>query len=104
MGFFNKFFGKKKNGLDSVSGAMVASDSDGKVIYNMLTPHMQQFLGRSVGAIKKEGICAKGTGQFSILVGDDQKVEIKLSVYYRENDDPANIQAVVNAAKELLRQ
>src|SRR5262245_35701115 len=58
--------------LRAVPGAGVFASRDGKVLYNLLTPHMQQFLGRCVSAVKKAGIKAKGTGQFSILLGDSR--------------------------------
>jgi hypothetical protein len=74
----------------------------GQVVYNLLTPHMQQFLGRSVGAIKREGIKAKGTGQFSVLLGEHQEKELHLSSYYKPTDDPALLEAVVAAAKTLM--
>ena len=73
MNWLRKLFGsdseKPASGLRPVPGALVASDkATGQVVYNMLTPHMQQFMGRCVSAIKRGGIAAKGTGQFSILV------------------------------------
>jgi hypothetical protein len=86
--------------LRPVPGAAVMSH-DGKVIYNMLTPHMQQFLGRCIGAIKKVGITAKGTGQFSIVLGDTQ-IELPLEQFYKPSDDPTIIDSVVAKAKELV--
>jgi hypothetical protein len=86
--------------LRAVPGAAAVSH-EGKVIYNLLTPHMQQFLGRCVGAIKKAGIKAKGTGQFSVAIGDLQK-ELRLDDYYKPFDDPAIVDAVVARAKELV--
>jgi hypothetical protein len=86
--------------LRAVPGAAAVSH-EGKVIYNLLTPHMQQFLGRCVGAIKKAGITAKGTGQFSVVIGDLQK-ELRLDEFYKPSDDPANVDAVVAKAKELV--
>ena len=50
---------------------------DGKIVDTRLTPDRQQFMGRCIGAIKKSGIPAQGTGQFSILVGDSQ-AELRL--------------------------
>jgi hypothetical protein len=85
--------------LRPVAGAAVMSH-EGKVIYNLLTPHMQQFLGRCVGAIKKAGIKAKGSGQFSVVLGDLQ-TELRLDEFYKPTDDPAIVDAVVARAKEL---
>jgi len=78
------------------------SSAEGRVIYNLLTPHMQQFMGRSVGAIKKAGLLAKGTGQFSVLVGE-QHAELHLDRFYQPTNAPEPIQAVVAAAKQLAR-
>ena len=86
----------KKN-LRAVPGA-TAYSTEGKVAYNLLTPHMQQFMGRCIGAIKKAGIAARGTGQFSIVVGDHQS-EIVLDRFYQQDDDPITIDRVVAEAK-----
>jgi hypothetical protein len=61
---------------------------------------MQQFMGRCVGAIKKAGIAAKGTGQFSVLVGES-RTELRLDQFYRPEDDPKLIEQVVQAARQL---
>ena len=48
MNWLRKILGGSKqpdNGLREVPGALVARASDGRVAYNMLTPHMQQFMG-----------------------------------------------------------
>ncbi len=72
MGLFDKLFGRKERPappaspppapLRRVDGALAYATQGGEVLYNLLTPHMQQFLGRCVGAIKKSGIAAKGKG------------------------------------------
>jgi hypothetical protein len=62
-------------------GALSYTHQEGAVLYNLLSPHMQQFMGRCVGAIKKAGIAAKGTGQFSILVGE-RGSELSLDKFY----------------------
>src|SRR3954465_10228769 len=55
------------SGLRAVPGALSASDRvTGQVVYNLLTPHMQQFMGRCIGAIKRSAVTATGTGPFSI--------------------------------------
>ena len=110
MGLFDKLFGNNEQSsqppaqqrppLQAVLGAMSFSTSDGAVLYNLLTPHMQQFMGRCVSAIKKTGIAAKGTGQFSILVGE-RRAELRLDKFYRPEDDPKLIEGVVDAAKQL---
>ena len=87
-------------GLRPVGGAMVASTADGRVLYNMLTPHMQQFLGQCVGAIKRKGLKARGTGQFSILIGDQQE-ELALERFYQPHDDPRLVEAVVDEALRM---
>ena len=55
--------------LRAVPGAGTCRGTDGKVIYNMLDPMMQQFLGRCVGAVKKAGIRAKRDGTVLDLAG-----------------------------------
>lgn len=86
-------------GLRAVPGALVAS-SGGDVIYNLLDPHMQQFMGRCVGVAKKAGLRAKGSGQFSVRVED--RVEVKLDLFYQRHDDPAVFDDFLAAAKHAL--
>jgi len=104
MSFFNRLFRERKPkdpaGLQAVPGAASFSHGD-EVVYNILTPHMQQFLGRCIGALKKEGITAKGTGQFSIVLGDAGTEELHLQHFYRPDDDPALIQAVVSEGRKV---
>jgi len=110
MGFFDKLFGRskavstgastQKPSLRAVRGALVASDQGGSVLYNLLTPHMQQFMGKCVGAIKKTGVAAKGTGQFSILVGEHKR-DLRLEAFYKPTDDPQLVELVVQAAQKL---
>jgi hypothetical protein len=89
-------------GLKAVPGALVASDKrTGQVVYNMLTPHMQQFMGRCIGAIKRNGVIAAGTGQFSIIVGE-QRIELGLDRFYQPSDDPAAIDKVVAEARRIV--
>jgi hypothetical protein len=91
-----------KPGLRAVHGASVAS-KQGQVVYNMLDPWMQQFMGRCVGAIKKAGLSAKGTGQFSVKVGDTQ-AELRLDEFWADfskSQDAAVFERVVAAAKTL---
>ena len=88
--------------LRAVPGAMAYSVG-GKVAYNLLTPHMQQFMGRCIGAIKKTGIAARGTGQFSIVVGDHER-ELMLDGFYQPSDDPGAIERVVAEAKTVANQ
>src|SRR5436190_9580806 len=100
MNWIRKFFGGAKqtpSELREVAGALVARTHDGKVVYNMLTPHMQQFMGRCVGAIKSVGVAAKGTGQFSVLVGE-QQIELRLEKFYSPSSDPTLIDQVVAEA------
>jgi hypothetical protein len=88
-------------GLRAVPGALTASDRvTGQVAYNLLTPHMQQFMGRCIGAIKRNGVSAAGTGQFSIMVGE-QRIELRLDRFYQPSDDPAAIDHVVAEARKL---
>ena len=86
--------------LRAVPGALVAKAHNGQVLYNMLTPHMGQFMGRCVGAIKRAGIVAKGTGQFSILVGEQER-ELRLDRFYQPTDDPAILEQVVALARRM---
>jgi hypothetical protein len=88
-------------GLRAVPGALVSQDKHtGQVVYNLLTPHMEQFMGRCIGAIKRTGVAAKGTGQFSVLVGD-REFEIHLSEFYQPSDDPALVEQVVAEARRI---
>jgi hypothetical protein len=105
MNWLGKLFGgaseKPAPELRPVPGALVASDrATGQVVYNLLTPHMQQFMGRCVSAIKRAGIVAKGTGQFSILVGE-QRSELRLDQFYQPSDDPALVEQVVAQARRI---
>lgn len=87
----------------AVSGAGVYRDHEGRVAYNMLDPMMQQFLGRCVGAIKKAGIHAKGSGQFSVLLGDEQQYELILDPFwarFAESQDVSVFDDIVAAARE----
>ena len=89
------------SGLRAVPGALVSQDRhSGQVTYNLLTPHMKQFMGRCIGAIKKAGLPAKGTGQFSVLVGEPG-IEIHLSEFYQPSDDPLLVEHVVSEARRL---
>ena len=105
MNWLRKLIGgdseKSASGLRPVPGAWVASDkATGQVLYNMLTAHMQQFMGRCVSAIKRAGITAKGTGQFSVLLGE-QRTELRLDQFYQPSDDPALIEQVVAEARRI---
>jgi len=105
MGFLDKLFGKKKNGLRPVPGAGVYSDHSGKVVYNMLDPWMGKFMGRCVGAIKKSGIPAKGTGQFSVLLGENQQAELRLDHFwgrFQKSQDESIFEEVARAASDLV--
>jgi hypothetical protein len=93
------------SGMRPVSGAGIYRDRDGQVNYNLLDPIMQQFLGRCIGAIKKAGIRAKGTGSFSILLGEHQKAELQLDQFWKEfcdSRDPEVFDRVAEAAKEAV--
>ena len=90
--------------LRAVPGAGVVQAQDGRVIYNFLDPGMQQFMGNCVGAVKRAGIRAKGTGQFSILLGEDRKAELRLDDFWAElqqSEDRAVFEKVAAAAQEL---
>ena len=50
--------------------------------------------------LKKAGIAAKGTGQFSILVGE-QHAELRLDKFYQPEDNPKLIEEVIHAAQQL---
>lgn len=92
-------------GLRPVLGAGVFRDGGGQVMYNLLDPVMQQFLGRCVGAIKKSGIRAKGTGSFSVLLGEDQKAELQLNQFWKEfcdSQDAIVFSRVAEAAKQAV--
>ncbi|HLX60456.1 MAG TPA: hypothetical protein VKX17_04150 [Planctomycetota bacterium] len=94
----------KKEGPREVPGAAVFKNNDGRVVYNMLDPWMQKFMGQCVGAVKKSGIRAKGTGQFSILLGNEQRAELRLDKFwseYSKNQDPAIFDQVAAHARQL---
>src|SRR5262249_54568248 len=96
---------KGGDGLRVVPGAGVYRDSSGQVMYNLLDPIMQQFLGRCVGAVKKAGIQAKGTGSFSLLLGEDQKAELPLDQFWREfanSQDAGGFLRVVEVATKAV--
>jgi hypothetical protein len=89
--------------LRLVPGAGVFRDNSGQVMYNLLDPVMQQFLGRCVGAIKKAGVRAKGTGSFSVLLGEEQKAELQLDPFWKqycESQDTGIFARVAEAAKQ----
>ena len=88
-----------------VPGAMVVKQGN-RVVYNMLDPTMQKFMGQCVGAVKKASIRAKGTAQFSILLGEEA-VELNLDAFWKEyahSGDAVVFQKVVDAAKDTLKQ
>jgi hypothetical protein len=71
----------------------------------MLDPWMQKFMGQCVGALKKEGIRAQGTGQFSIRLGEDGKKEVRLDAFwsrYSKSQSASEFAAVVAEAKRIL--
>lgn len=82
--WFKKRKSPESDGLRAVPGAGVYQTAEGRVIYNMLDPWMKQFMGRCIGAVKKAGIRATGTGEFSILLGDDQRLELQLDEFWNE--------------------
>lgn len=79
-----KLLEESDDGLRAVPGASAYEDESGKVIYNMLDPMMGEFMGRCIGAVKKSGITAKGTGQFSILLGENQDSELSLDQFWTQ--------------------
>jgi hypothetical protein len=89
------------DGLRAVAGAGVYRTEQGQVAYNLLDPEMQRFLGQCVGAIQRAGVHARGTGQFSVMLGDDPKVELPLESFWRDysrSRDPRIVDRVVQAA------
>jgi hypothetical protein len=93
------------NALRPVLGGGVYRDGNGQVIYNMLDPAMQQFLGRCVGAIKKAGMKGKGTGSFSVLLGENEKAELQLDPFWKEFCNSQSIDVftrVTAAAKQAI--
>ena len=107
MGLLGRLFGRKEQYLRAVPGATAYADKRGKVVYNMLDPWMQQFMGRCIGALKKAGMSAKGTGQFSILLGDEQSIELRLDDFweeFRKTQDEAVFSRVVEAARNMMEK
>src|SRR5689334_22764071 len=102
FGWFKKRKASKSDGLRAVPEAGVYRSTDSQVCYNMLDPWMKQFMGRCLGAVKKGGIRAKGTGQFSILLGDDQRAELRLDEFWADfsrSQDPAVFERVAASAR-----
>jgi hypothetical protein len=57
--------------------------------------------------LKKAGIRAKGTGQFSVRLEEDGKKEIPLGAFwarYAKNQNPSEFDTVVAEAKKILGQ
>ena len=105
LSFIKRIFGGKDGGLRKVTGALSASDASGRVVYNMLDPWMQKFMGQCVAALKKAGIRAKGTGQFSIRLGDEGEKELLLDTFwsrYAKTQSAEEFDAVVVEARRLL--
>ena len=109
MGFWSRLFGREKamaepeEGLRPVPGSIAISDGDGKVVHNMLDPMMGQFMGRCTGAVKKAGIKAKGTGQFSIALGDGDGLELPLYPLWEQYQQSQD-QQVFGTAVELAQR
>jgi len=106
MGLLRKLFGKKDEGLRPVPGASVFADSKGEVLYNMLDPTMGQFMGQCIGAAKRSGIKAKGSGQFSILLGDDGGQELALDRFwdrFQESHDQTVFDSVAELARRMMK-
>jgi hypothetical protein len=104
LSFLRKFFGGGA-GLRKVPGASSASDAHARVVYNMLDPWMQRFMGQSVAALKKAGIRAKGTGQFSVRLGDDGQKELRLDAFwarYAKTQGAEEFDAVVAEARRMM--
>lgn len=76
-----------------------AGDSSSAQRAPAMTPAMQEFMGRCIGRLKREGIAAKGSARFCILLGDDER-ELPLDKLY----DPmgSSPEPVVAEAKRLL--
>jgi hypothetical protein len=109
FGWFKKKTPDKPNAPDAplrpVPGAGAYRDNSGQIMYNLLDPIMQSFLGRCVAAIKKAGIRAKGTGSFSVLLGEDQTAELQLDQYWKEfceAQDSRVFARVAEAAKQTV--
>ena len=104
--FLKKLFGGNP-GLRKVPGALSASDASGRTVYNMLDPWMQKFMGQSVAALKKAGIRAKGTGQFSVRLGDEGQKELPLDAFwsrYAKTQSSEEFDAIVAEARLLLNR
>jgi hypothetical protein len=105
--FLKRLLGGGDRGLRKVPGALSVSDASGGVVYNMLDPWMQKFMGQCVSALKNAGIKAKGTGSFSIRIGEDGKKELPLDSFwsrYAESQNAGEFDAVVSEAKRLLSE
>ena len=94
------------DGLRAVPGAM-SYEAEGRVLYNMLDPFMKKFMGRCIGAIKKTGVDARGTGQFSVSINGGAH-ELLLDTFWAKLQSQPDSEAevlkeVVAAASELAR-
>ena len=104
LSFLKRLFGGD-TGLRKVPGALSASDASGLVVYNMLDPWMQKFMGQCVAALKKAGIRARGTGQFSVRLGEDGQKELQLDSFwsrYAKTQSADELDAVVAEARRLI--
>ena len=64
--------------LRAVPEAIVFRDDFGEVTLNIIQYEAQLFMNMFIGVIKKHGMPAKGTAQFSVLLGEGLKWELFL--------------------------
>lgn len=86
-----------------VPGAYVIS-YEGRVVGNMLSQPMQQFLGRCIAAVKRANVAAKGTNEFAVYLSD-ANVKLPLDKYwkaYLEDENVEVFQQVVAEARRLV--
>ena len=64
-------------------------------------------MGRCIGEVKKSGIPAKGTGQFSILLGENQSNELQLDTFwtrFQESQDQSDLSIVfAELARRMMK-
>ena len=77
--------------LRAVPGAIVFRNDLGQVTSNIIEYKAQLFMRMFIGVIKKQGMIAKGSGQFTVLLGEGFKWELFLDDIwenYQANMDP----------------
>jgi hypothetical protein len=87
--------------LRAVPDVLVAR-SDGKVVYNLIDPLRQKFVGRCVAALRAAGILVEVSADFSVVIGEG-KLRIPLDEYWDRGGNDPQVFRVVQDAQRLLK-